>query len=419
MNNNSKGRMLISQQPILDQDWEILGYRFNLGMNDVGNEENENSSMKALFSLFSNFDTEKLLKGKIAFLPFSLNGQEDMESLELLPPNNIVLEILNPPDVNDVELIDKISNSMAFLKSKGYTLGCSTVAFRKNFSKWFQYADYVRFTNIQPGQVTQAQVKNILACVKHSQLHNKKIIVDGVDSAKNLEIFKKMGFEYYQGYFFCKPTNLVTNITNPGVSTIIKLINLVVYEAEYKQIEGVFKTDSALSFKLLRYMNSYATGQGQKVDTIQKALMILGHKKLQKWLSILFTSSNKIQGSDVVAKTALFRAKFMENVALEFMPREADNFFMVGLFSLLDVMLNVKMEYALGSISISNEIKDAILHQKGKYWPLLDMTINLESGKWDEVNKSLETVSLTSNDLHAKYLQAMEWVNELHSTNNN
>lgn len=411
-----KGKMFITQQPILDNDWEVLGYRFTLGMTEGSKDkENAKSNIKALFSLFSNFDTEKLLKGKLAFLPFVLSGKEDVDVLELLPPNNVVLEVVPPDDLNDIETITSIAESMAFLKSKGYVLGCTTVAFRKTFASWFDVVDYIRFANIQPGQVTQEQVKNIFACVKYAKLKNKKIIVDGVDSAKSLEIFKKMGFEYYQGYFFCRPTNLVTRISNPSISTIFKLINLVIYEAEFKEIEKVFKTDGALSFKLLRYMNSYGTGHGQKIETINHALMMLGHKKLQKWISILFTSINKIQGSDAIAKTALLRAKFMENVAEEIAPFDSDNYFMVGLFSLLDVMLSVKMEVALNSINIPMEIKQAVQNHDGKYWPLLNVTLQMETGNWLEVKKALSDIPINTDTLHEKYLSAMEWVTELHA----
>ena len=163
-------------------------------------------------------------------------------------------------------------------------------------------------------------------------------------------------------------------------------------------------------------MNSYEVSGGVKVESFQKAIMILGYKNLLKWLSILFTTTQQSASADVLAKTALIRAKFVENICI-LLPDSNRTFsesgFIVGLFSLLDAMLNVPMNVALDSISIPEEIRDAVLHKKGTLAEILNIIIALENNDWLDVFSYAYNLKLSDEEINKCYTDATSWADSL------
>ncbi len=407
--------MLLVQQPILSRNKEVLGYSFSIRSTHPNFKTENKKNIKDIISLFSNYNTEKLLNKKFAFLPYLLETDEDIAMLSLLGSKNIVLN-LDLTGVVSEKQIEEIAQKIRLAKSQGYQISINYLFIKNEFKEILGLTDFVVFTNIQPGEVTAENMQLIYKVIKICIFNKKKVIVDGVNSVRNFELFQKMGFEYYQGYFFAKPVNLEAKVTNPAISSIFKLMNLLIKEADFKEIEKLFKTDTTLTYKLLRYVNSYGNGAGQKIESISRALNILGYRNLRKWVSILFTALNKTQGSDLVSKTALIRARFMEIVAQKIDKSDVDNYFMVGLFSLLDVMLHVKIDIAINSINLNSEIKDAVMLRKGKYASLLRVIELLEEENINEITPYLFELGIDQSSLHEFYFEALSWVSELQNS---
>jgi EAL and modified HD-GYP domain-containing signal transduction protein len=412
---STDNRVVTARQPILDKDVNILGYEFfsRMNINDESStgEHTAVTDTKTLFNFFSSFDLDTLLNGKKVFLNCVLEESEIMDYFDLLSPKNLVLEVALPTNLEDQAIIDDIADKMQQLKANGYTLACSEIVFHEKYSKWFDAIKYIKFAEC--AKINASNLKTIVTNMRKAKDAGKLLVAEKVETRAQFDVLKKLDFDYYQGYFFSKPVNVSVKLNNPSMVTLLKLINLVIAEASFKEIEVVLKTDATISFKLLRYLNSVGVGGGEKVETFQRALNILGYRKLLKWLSILFTSVDKKQGQDVISKTALTRARFMESMAAICEPRDSDAYFMVGLFSMLDALLGVDLNVAINSINISEEVRDAVLGKETRYTPLLHIAKNLEQGDWIEILSTLYKLKLATDIMNQKYMESIQWVEEL------
>lgn len=407
-NQQDDSTVVLARQPILDKNQKIFGYeifsRRNIESDKAEDEYDAKSDNNVMFNILSTFGTEALLQGKNAFLNCILENN-NLDSFELISPKNVILEIQKPQQKN-LETIQDFENKIKTLKTKGYKIAFSSFIFEEGYEKLLSLGHFLK--------IDIKNEKELKTWIRKARMNNLKTVAEKVETMQEFEQCYDLDFDYYQGYFFSKPVNLEAKITNPSVNNLIRLMNLTMKEADFKEIESVLKTDPTLSFKLLRYLNSYGVGHGIKVDSFQKALLILGYKQLFKWLSILFTNAKQSKNSEVVAKTALIRARFMEIIAHEKMNKtKADHCFVVGLFSLLDAMLNVKIDVALEAINIADEIKSAILSKEGEYAKLLELILSLENNDWIDVFASAYELKLTNDEINTHYMKSIEWVEQL------
>lgn len=401
--------VFIARQPILDKRLELYGYElFSRSSQTAEKSEiqhTEATDSEMLFNVLSTFDIEQLLGGKYAFLNCTLESLS-IEHFELVAPNCVALEMERPKELNETILME-VSGKLQILKSRGYLIAADDFVFEKEFSNWLQFVDIIK---VQSNKSSDHNAK----IISHSQMLKKKVVAELVETQEQYQFFNKLGVDFFQGYFFCKPITMGAKITNPAVTSLIRLMNLTIQEADIFEIEQVLKTDPSLSFKLLRYINSAGFGLSCTVESFKHAIMILGYKKLFKWLTLLFSSSNKNPGSQTVAKIAVSRARFMELIGEELLGKAAaDNCFVVGMFSLLEVMLNVPLDVAINSINLPRTITDALLLNEGDYAPLLRLTIALEQNDWIEILAMAHELGLTSQIITEKHFAALEWATQL------
>ncbi len=414
---SNKTTVVTARQPILSEDLEVFGYEF-FSRSSVADQQSNikhtvQSDTTTIFNLFSNFNLDTLLRGKKAFLNCILELTDSITALDLLNNKNVYLEVSPPSDPNNQDIIDSISEKMVELKKKGFTLVGSELVFEEKYRKWFEVVSIIKFTSINPDAFNKEVLQNLLQNINLAKKFNKTLVVEKVETRNQFEILKKLKFDYYQGYFFSKPVNLSSKITNPSLGVMIRLINLVNSDADITELEAVLKTDPTIAFKLLRYLNAVGVGGGEKVESFKRALLILGHKKLLKWLTILFSSINTKKGMDAISKMALIRGRLMELLAGYLKEKDADSYFITGLFSMLDSMLDIDLEVSINSIDISEEIKSAVLRNEGKYATLLNLTQLLEKGEWVEIFSLLYKLNIPTEFLNEKYMEAVEWAENL------
>jgi EAL and modified HD-GYP domain-containing signal transduction protein len=194
----------------------------------------------------------------------------------------------------------------------------------------------------------------------------------------------------------------------PGQAHIIRVVNLVRNNADVAQIEAALKQDIALSYRLLRYINSAGFGLQCEVQSFRHAVTILGYDKLNKWLSLLLVSSSKDPMAPAMMHTALARARLMEILGQGAVSKaELDNLFIVGAFSLLDAMLGVPLEKALEPMRLPEPITDALLAQTGPYAAFLQLAIAAEDGDGSALRSTADDLGLTAHQVNAALLQAL------------
>lgn len=176
----------------------------------------------------------------------------------------------------------------------------------------------------------------------------------------------------------------------PSYALIIRILNLVRNEAELPAVEAELKQDIALSYRLMRYINSAGMGFPSQITSYRQAVTILGYHELYRWLTLLLLTADPNPAHNAVVKASIVRGRFMELVGkLRFQRTQADDLFVIGIFSQLDQLLEQPMDTILEAIRISDDMRDALLHRTGLYGELLALAEALEDSN-DDTRGSIE-----------------------------
>ncbi len=175
------------------------------------------------------------------------------------------------------------------------------------------------------------------------------------------------------------------------------------------------KQDPALSFKLLRYVNSPGMGLTQRIGTLDQAVMLLGRQKLHRWLTLLLFTGGAGQGLDwAIMENALTRARFAELIAGTTLSAvERDELFLAGMFSLLDIVLGMPLEAVITQLNAPAAVGDALLHKRGKYAAYLDLAMACEHEDEENVAVLSEAIGLDERQVNLHHVEAMIWARQV------
>lgn len=265
-------------------------------------------------------------------------------------------------------------------------------------------------------------------------LNNKKIAIDkakiyfgklypniqlcagNIDTMENFEALKKMGgYAFYEGDFYRVPITKGQNEVAPLKVNYIELLNMV-NSANFELTEAadVIGRDTALTISLLQMVNRMTVNSG--INTIRHAAAMLGQKELKKWINTAVVNALYSDKPNEVTRLSLLRAKFAENLASVFeLAMKKEELFLMGLFSVLDVILEKPMKEALEMVKVSDEIREALIDNKGKLAPVLDFMMHYEKADWFEVSREMIVRSMEMDEVSNAYLDSLKWYRDLMS----
>lgn len=397
----------IGRQPILDNQQKIIGYEllFRRSADATGAAFTDDllATSKVLANTLSNMGAEWLLGDKLAFINASTSMLMS-DFLELLPVDRAVLEVLESARPTP-ELLARCHD----LRTQGFRLALDDFELTPESAPLLDIANFIKL-DIQKLK-EQGQLE---AHVKALEKHPAKLIAEKVETRQEHDHCKQLGFSYYQGYYFAHPETLTAKVINPAYAIVLELLNKVRSNAEVKDIELSFKRDVALSFKLLRYINSVGFGLSCEIQSIRHALAILGYQQLYRWLTLLLVTAGEGTTSPALMKTAVTRGRLTELFGKDMLEAaDRDNLFIVGVFSLLDAMLEMPMEQVLDSLSLPESITDALLHRQGIYGPFLELTEACEGGDAGHIEMLALSLQLEPEKVNQAHLSALAWVETL------
>jgi len=183
-------------------------------------------------------------------------------------------------------------------------------------------------------------------------------------------------------------------------------------EFEVKDIEKLVNQDISISFKLLKYLNSAYYSRPLPISSIRQAIAFLGERGTRLFVSLIATSKLSEHKPDELIRTSCIRARFLERIG-EVCKLDKGDLFMLGLFSLLDAMLDVSMEVLMTQLPISEEITQALVHKSGSLFPYLLLIQLYEAGEWIKLDRLMGTVNLDEHKIMDFYLDAVHWADNL------
>ena len=216
---------------------------------------------------------------------------------------------------------------------------------------------------------------------------------------------------FVDGAFRNPPVLETEDALQPESLLIVQLMQMLQRNEDLRVIEAALKHDAALTYRLLRYINSPAVGMAVEIHSLRHAVAMLGYSPLYRWLSLLLATSNKA-GSPYMMKKAILRGRFVELVGQGMLPAsEADNLFVAGMFSLLDQLLGVSMEGVLRKVQLTEAVQQAILSRGGLYGPFVALAESCELDDGQAARLS-EALFLSPAQVNAAQLSALVWAQE-------
>jgi EAL and modified HD-GYP domain-containing signal transduction protein len=397
----------VARQPIVNRDQQLVGYellyRGSLRAERADIRAEGEADTQVLINTLSNIGAEWLLGGKIAFV----NASEEMfrsEYIELVHPDKVVLEV-QP----SMALQPGAPATIARWSAEGYRFALGTYALLSENRHLLEHAHYLKLDMRQLGMSGMA--KALAFARKFPRL---KVVAEKVESRKEFWYCYKLGFELFQGFYFAEPETLAAKVINPHYANVIRLLNLVQREPDIGEIERLIKNDPALSYKLLRYINSAGFALSCEITSFRHAVMILGYGKLFRWLTLLMVTRNHQSMPPALARTAVTRGRLVELLSAYFLTgEERDNAFVVGLFSLLDAMLDMPAEKVLETLSLAEPIIDAIIGRQGVYGPFLQLAEACERADQHSIASLADKVQLAPEQVNRAHLESLRWTEEL------
>jgi EAL and modified HD-GYP domain-containing signal transduction protein len=241
--------------------------------------------------------------------------------------------------------------------------------------------------------------------------YDVKLLAEKVETQDEFEYCKNLGFDYFQGYFFCKPKVIKGQRIPANRLAILQLLTkLQNSETDVQELEDILGRDVSLSYKLLRIINSAFYSLPKQVDSLRQALLMLGTQFITSWVNLIILAGINDKPHELML-TAMTRAKMCELLAIALGHHNKETFFIVGLFSALDALMDSSMEDVLESVPLSDEIRAALLDFEGSLGASLRCVLSYERGDWNEVHYSgLERGAITDT-----YLEAIAWATEADS----
>jgi EAL and modified HD-GYP domain-containing signal transduction protein len=395
----------IGRQPILNAEQQIVAYellfRHNANTDTNVIENDVRSCTQILVNTLNDMGTQWLLGDKQAFI--NINGEVLMgEFIELLPAKRIVLELM-PGLTVDEALIQRIAE----LRGKGFGISLATIE-DQGLLSLLPHADYLKLN------IAKLGLDKTLALFGKLQGRSINVIAENVESHHDFDACKKAGFKLFQGFYFAHPETLTAKVIHPAYAVVLEILNMVSRKAEIKEIELAFKHDVALSFKLLRYINSVGFGLSSEIQSIRHAITILGYDQLYRWLTLLMVTAGENSAPPALMKTAITRGRLTELLGAGYLSKkEREDLFIVGVFSLLDAMLEMPMDQALDKLNLPEAVTEALLHRSGVYGPFLQLAEACEGADVDRIRTLAESLIMDPELVNKCHIEALSWTEGL------
>ena len=381
---------IVGRHPIFTPDMDVFGYEllFRNADHTARFTCGEQATARVLVSTLLDLGLDVVADSKNAF--FNLTRETLLRGdLSCIPPDQSVLEILE-----DIEPDDEVLEAIQDLSSRGYRIALDDFVFSTKLIPLIELADIVK---LELPQISKSELPDQIAQLR--ELGVKSLLAEKVETQDEFELCKELGCDLFQGFFFCRPQIVEKRRPKNNCISIIQLVaKLQEPSITIPQVTKVIQSDVNLSYRILRFINSARFGFAMNIDSIEHAAILLGLDRLRSIASMVLMASLD-EGKPVeLTKTAMLRARMCEQVARGLGYETPERFFTLGIFSLLDAILDSPMEEVVQQLPFSTEMKSALVNHVGRLGQVLKQVIELEGNQ--------SPASILPSDTYA---QALKW----------
>ncbi|OZI11074.1 hypothetical protein CEW92_13780 [Bacillaceae bacterium SAS-127] len=245
--------------------------------------------------------------------------------------------------------------------------------------------------------------------------YNIRWLAEKVETREQFQQAIEEGFSLFQGFFFSKPALLSGDPIPEFYNNYAVILNEMDSPSpNILKIARLIEGNLSLSYQLLKLLNKTAFIQREKVKTIHQAIMLIGLDELKKWIAFIMMNTNKQMCSEEVMRTSLVRAKTLDQLARHYSPDQpASQFFLLGMFSMIDALLGKTMESILTELPIDLEIKEALLLKENHFSKALLLIKSIETANWLLASDFCSQLQWEEDVLFNYYNEAIRWSDQL------
>ncbi len=388
--------VFVARQPIFDGQLDLWGYEllFRRANEHVAViEDNDEATSTVVINAFTEIGLETLVGDHAAWLNVSRDFVVSKLPLTL-PPKRIVLELLEEQVVDDALL-----TALAQLRMLGYTIALDDFTWDEEHAPLIDHVGIVKIDFLARDE------EAIANDVARLQEHGVRLLAEKVETREAYRKALDLGFDLAQGYFFCEPETVSAPSIAPNRLSVLQLVAaLQDPDVSLQTVQQLIGRDIALSFRLLRYINSAFFGLRHEVGSIGRAIALLGLENIKRWSTLTAFAGIDQKPREVIA-TALVRARFCELVGKHFGEKNVDQLFTLGLFSVVDALMDAPMAEVLRSIPFPEDMTHALVAGHGTKGEVLDCALACERGDL----QSAPLGRATRSEIAAAHNDAIAW----------
>lgn len=384
---------LIGRQPIFDRQRRVFAYEL-LFRGDLGN--GTLASNQVILDALLQFGLPRVVGDRKAFINFTRDNLLE-GTASLLPKERVVIEILE-----DVEVDDALVAAVRGLRETGYTIALDDFAYHDRWLPLLPLAHIVKLDVL--AETPQTLAHNL----EKLRPYNLRLLAEKIETEEQHQHYGKLGCLYFQGYYFERP-KLVSGkrVDSAKHAALMLLAEINKPDADFDAVCRIIGRDVGLSYKLLRYINSSYFDFPGKVDSISRAVMLLGLFELRRWASLIALSQAAGKQGEDLLRTALTRAKMCEGLSRAASVADAESHFLAGLMSVLDRLLEMPMEDVLQGLPLTDELLAALLRQEGDLGNAILCAAAYE--RWDV--ERIQYKQLDLGLIGEAFLESADWAN--------
>lgn len=403
--------MLLTLIPLFDEELTVKAYsvfaqRENQFMNPFSYATGiyDGSTYVEGLEAVKTMGLDTLSEDKPVFVP--VTNVSIFSTLELYCPENrdriiFLIDSTIPP-------IPMYIDRLRALKKAGFKLAIRklTVPEFQVYSPIIALADYI-FLNNKKIAIDKAKI------YFQRLFPEVKLVAGNIDTMEEFEQIKSTGgYDFYEGKFYRIPASKGEHELTPVKATQMQLLKLVnSWDFELNDAAEVISKDSSITVSLLQMVNRVV--KMSEIKTIKHAAAMLGQRELKKWINTVVMNHLCDDQPGELTRLSLLRARFAENLAEVFdMKDKSDELFLMGLFSVIDVVLEKPMEEAVEMLQLEKEIRDALVAKEGAFGAVFDFMIAYETADWSEVSRVMTINRFNTDKVYNAYFDSLKWYRE-------
>jgi EAL and modified HD-GYP domain-containing signal transduction protein len=391
----------MARQPILNTRRELIGFEllFRSSWENKFSGESDEASRKMMDHCLY-VGIESLVGGGLAFVNCTREALVD-RLVTLLPPQTTVLEILETIEP-DAEVLEACRD----LRAQGYRIALDDFLPRPGMQPLIEIASYIKVDL----RLSDAAMRREI----HEMTRNSSaaLLAEKVEDQEEFDVARGEGYQYFQGYFFCRPKIVANREIPPNRMNYLRLlVELTRTPLNTREVLRIVGLEASLCYRLLRLANSALWGLREPVTSVRGAFLLVGEERFRLLVSVAASSVLGENKSPALITLSLERARFCELLA-PFAGENPTEQFMLGLLSLLDAMLEIPMESIVKSLPLRTEAKAALRGATNRASLPLRAIQSFESGTWEGSSPTVDLPNLSEETLTRLYLESVKWASD-------